>query len=187
MLCCIGYLKQKGGVMKGVIATCLAGLVKDNFGRDKWEDALEDAGLDRHAIFSATNMVEDKTVLKVVASVCKVLNITPLQAADAFGDYWVNVYAPRIYGAYLQEATSAKELLLSMDQIHETVTSTIPNAHPPRFDYEWRDSRTLIMTYKSPRGLIDFLVGLIKGVGKYFKENIRVRKLSNTEVEIVFP
>lgn len=172
--------------MKGVIATCLAGLVKDNFGRVKWEDALEDAGMDRHAIFSATNKVDDAAVMKVVASVCKVLNITPLQAADAFGDYWVNTYAPRIYGAYFQEAHTAKELLLSMDKIHETVTSTIPNAHPPRFDYMWRDSRTLIMTYKSPRGLIDFLVGLIKGVGKYFKEELRVRRLNNTDVEVVF-
>jgi hypothetical protein len=42
------------------------------------------------------------------------------------------------------------------------------------------------MTYKSPRGLIDFLVGLIKGVGKYFKEDLRVRKLNNTDVEVVF-
>ncbi|MCI5150813.1 MAG: hypothetical protein D3916_15765 [Candidatus Electrothrix sp. MAN1_4] len=172
--------------MKGVIATCLAGLVKDNFGRDKWEDALEDAGMDRHAIFSATNKVDDAAVMKVVASVCKVLNITPLQAADAFGDYWVNVYAPRIYGAYLQEATSSKELLLGMDKIHETVTSTIPNAQPPRFEYQWKDSRTLIMKYKSHRGLIDFLVGLIRGVGRYFHEDLRVKKLNNTDVEVIF-
>ncbi|MCW5211640.1 heme NO-binding domain-containing protein [Desulfobulbus sp. TB] len=172
--------------MKGVIATCLAGMVKDNFGRNKWKDALEDAGLDRHAIFSATNKVDDAIVMKVISSVCKVLNITPLQAADAFGDYWVNVYAPRVYKAYFQEVTTSKELLLSMDKIHETVTSTIPNAAPPRFNYQWQDSRTLIMTYKSPRGLIDFLVGLIKGVGKYFNEDLRVRKLNSTDVEVVF-
>ncbi|MDU9048293.1 MAG: heme NO-binding domain-containing protein [Candidatus Electrothrix sp. Rat3] len=172
--------------MKGVIATCLAGLVKDNFGREKWEDALEDAGMDRHAIFSATNKMDDAAVMKVVASVCKVLNITPLQAADAFGDYWVNVYAPRLYGAYFQEATSAKELLLGMDKTHEIVTSTIPNAHPPRFEYEWRNSRTLIMKYRSHRGLVDFLVGLIKGVGKHFHEDLRVKKLNNTDVEVVF-
>ena len=172
--------------MKGVIATCLAGLVKENFGRNKWKDALEDAGLDRHAIFSATNKIDDALVMKVIASVCKVLNITHLQAADAFGDYWVNVYAPKIYEAYFQDAMTSKELLLSMDKIHESVTSTIPNAAPPRFNYQWRDSRTLIMTYKSPRGLIDFLVGLIKGVGKYFNEDLRVRKLNSTDVEVVF-
>ena len=172
--------------MKGVIATCLANLVKEHFGRDKWENALEDAGMDRHAVFSATDKIDDDEVMKVVASVCRVLKITPTQAADAFGDYWVNVYAPGIYGAYLQEARSAKELLLGMDKIHETVTSTIANAHPPRFDYEWKDRRTLIMKYKSDRGLIDFLMGLIKGVGRYFREDLEVKKLNDTDVEIVF-
>jgi hypothetical protein len=46
--------------------------------------------------------------------------------------------------------------------------------------------KTLIMHYKSHRGLIDFMVGLIKGVGKYFKENLQVRKLGDKRVEIVF-
>jgi hypothetical protein len=172
--------------MKGVIATCLAGLVRDTFGRDKWEDALEDAGMDRHAVFSAIDKIDDDTVLKIVASLCKVLNITSLQVADAFGDYWINVYAPRIYESYLQEATCSKELLLGMDKVHEAVTSTIPNASPPRFEYEWKNSRTLIMKYRSDRGLIDFSVGLIKGVGRYFKEDLRVRKLNNKDIEVVF-
>jgi hypothetical protein len=173
--------------MKGVIATCLAGLVKEKFGREKWEDALVDAGLARHAIFSATDKIEDELVMSLIASVCKVLNITDLQAADAFGDYWVNTYAPRLYGAYFKEVTSAKQLLLGMDKIHETVTSTIPNAHPPRFHYEWRNEHTLIMTYQSKRGLIDFLVGLIRGVGRYFNEDLKVQRRGKTDVEVIFP
>ena len=56
-----------------------------------------------------------------------------------------------------------------------------------RFDYEWQDEHTLIMHYKSHRGLIDFLIGLIKGVGKYYNEDLRVAKKSETAVEIVFP
>lgn len=34
--------------------------------------------------------------------------------------------------------------------------------------------------------MIDFACGLIKGVGKHFKENLKVTKLSENEVEIVF-
>ncbi|MCI5121726.1 MAG: hypothetical protein D3908_11150 [Candidatus Electrothrix sp. AUS4] len=173
--------------MKGVIATCLAGLVRDRFGQDKWEAALEDAGMDRHAIFFATSQLDDATFMKIVMSVCKILKITPLQSAEAFGEYWMNEYAPRIYGVYLQEASSARELLLNMDKIHETVTSTISDSQPPRFDYEWTDSNTLLMQYNSHRGLIDFFVGLVKGVGTYFQEELVVNKLSDTEVEIVFP
>ena len=43
------------------------------------------------------------------------------------------------------------------------------------------------MKYKSHRNLIDFLVGLVKGVGKFYKEDLKVSKLSNDKVEIVFP
>ena len=172
--------------MKGVIVTCLESLVKEQFGQHKWEDVLEEAGLKRHAIFNMTSNVQDATVLQIVQAACTVLEITPHQAADAFGDYWVNVYAPKVYSMYFRKAHSAKEMLLNMDKLHETVTSSIPDAHPPRFDYEWKDEQTLIMHYKSHRGMIDFLVGLIKGVGTYYNEELRVTKQSETAVEVIF-
>ncbi len=79
--------------MKGVIADCLGKLVKSKFGEDKWEDSLEDAGMPRNSTFLITQDILDTDVLKVVNSVCKVLNITLPQAADAFGAFWVNDYA----------------------------------------------------------------------------------------------
>lgn len=173
--------------MKGVIVKALEELVTEKFGKDKWEDALEKSGLDRNHTFLATDDVDDAAVLKVVDSVCKVLNISLVQAADAFGDYWVNVFAPKIYSAYYLYAKSAKEFLLNMDKIHLYTTETIKNAHPPRFEYEWKDDKTLIMKYKSKRGLIDFMIGLVKGVGKYYKEDLKVTKLGPEKVEIIFP
>lgn len=172
--------------MKGVIATCLAELVKEKFGEDKWEAALEGAGLDKKTVFFAVQDVDDEAVLKVVNSVCEVLGISLAQAADAFGDYWVNIFAPRVYGAYYKGVDSAKDFLLKTDYIHEASTRSIKGAHPPRFEYEWKDNKTLIMKYISHRGLIDFMVGLIKGVGKYYKEDLKVTKLGDDRVEIVF-
>lgn len=172
--------------MKGVIAHCLGKLVKSKFGVDKWETILEDAGLPRHSSFMATQDIPDEDILNVVASVCKVLNINIQQAADAFGEFWVNDYAPQIYSLYYRQADSAKDFLLNMDNVHKNTTENIPNAHPPRFEYEWRDDNTLIMTYQSKRGLMDFLVGLIKGVGTYYKEELDVKQIGNDKVQIVF-
>ncbi len=173
--------------MKGVIVNCLAELVETKFGVDKWKEALEKAGLPRESTFLVTQDVNDAAVIRVLDSLCKVLNISLQQAADAFGDYWVNVYAPKLYAPYYKDVNSAKEFLLKMDDVHRISTKNIPNAHPPRFDYEWKDDKTLIMTYMSHRNLIDIMIGLIKGVGKYFKEDLQVKKLSDTQVEIVFP
>ncbi len=173
--------------MKGVIAACLGDLVKEKFGKDKWEAALEDAGLKKTTFFMPSTNIDDATVLKLVGSTCKVLGITMNQAADAFGDYWVNVYAPKIYKIYFRKTANAREFLEHMDAVHKTVTERIPDAKPPRFDYKWTDDKTLIMTYKSARGLIDIFVGLLKGVGRYFNEDLKITKLNNKDIKIVFP
>lgn len=172
--------------MKGVIADCLRKLVINKFGKDKWEESLGAVGFPGHKAFLATDDVPDADVLKLVDSVCNVLNITMQQAADAFGDYWVNDYAPKIYKMFYRDITCAKDFILNMDNVHEMVTQSMPNAHPPRFLYDWDNDTDLIITYQSKRGLIDFLIGLIKGVGSYYKETLQVTKLSGEKVKVVF-
>lgn len=172
--------------MKGVIVNCLKELVTEKFGKDKWDAALGKAGVDKDSFFLATQDVDDGVVLKVVGSVCAVLNITLPQAADAFGEHWVCSFAPKIYKSYFNGVTSAKDFLLKMDDVHRITTDNIPNAKPPRFEYSWENGKTLIMKYKSQRGMVDFLVGLIKGVGKYFKESLNVSRVGEDKVKIVF-
>jgi hypothetical protein len=124
--------------------------------------------------------------LKIVEAVCKTLNISLAQAADAFGDYWVNVYSQKMYSSYYNKNKTAKGFLSNMDDIYVKMTQTIENARPPRFEYEWKDDKTLIMHYQSHRGLIDFVVGLVKGVGKFYKENLEVKKLGPSKIQVVF-
>ena len=173
--------------MKGAIVQCLGDLAKSNFGNDKWEQSLEKAGMNKNSFFMPIQNVDDEKVMKIIDSLCKVANISPTQAAEAFGDYWVNVYAPKLYSSYFKGVNNSKELLLKMDSIHDSVTKNIPHARPPRFEYEWKDYKTMIIKYKSNRGLIDILLGLVKGVGKYYKEDLKVTKISKDRLQIIFP
>ncbi len=172
--------------MKGSIVKCLEELIITEFGKDKWEKSLEDVGIPKNTNFLPTMDIDDADVMKVVNSVCKTLNISLEQAADAFGDYWVNVYSQKIYGIYYTKHNNAKDLLLSMDEVHVDMTKMIDNAKPPRFKYEWENDTTLIMHYQSHRGLIDFLVGLVKGVGKFYKEDLKVTKLGPDKLSVAF-
>lgn len=173
--------------MKGVIADCLSELVIKNFGKDKWENILEKTGLDKRTSFAISADIDDGAILNVLGNTCDVLGITLEQAADAFGEYWAKIYAPEIYWAYFSNWKSAKDCLTDMDRIHERVTRRIANARPPRFDYEWRNENTLIMTYKSKRGLIDIFIGLVRGVARSFNENLTITKLDDRRVQIEFP
>ncbi|NOX88299.1 MAG: hypothetical protein GXO77_04675 [Calditrichaeota bacterium] len=173
--------------MKGTIVKCLEELVTTKFGRDKWEKSLEDAGFNKSTMFLPIGDIDDAQVMKIIEMVCKNLNITLTQAADAFGDYWVNVYSQKLYGHYYAKHKTAKDFFLNLDNIHFIMTKTMKNARPPRFDYEWKDDKTLIMHYKSHRGLIDFLEGLAKGVSKFYHENLQISKLGSSRIKIVFP
>ncbi len=173
--------------MKGSIVQCLGDLVTTRFGEKKWQDSLEKAGMNRRSFFMPLQNVDDNNVMKLIKSICDVMHITATEAADAFGDFWVNVYAPKIYDVYYRGSNSAKDLILKMDSVHSTVTDNIPNARPPRFVYDWVNERTLVIEYISHRGLVDVFVGLIKGVGKYYHENLLVSKLGPNRVQVIFP
>ncbi|MCP4177182.1 MAG: hypothetical protein GY756_05385 [bacterium] len=172
--------------MKGSIVNCLEDMVVSKFGKDKWERSLQDAGFSGLSIFMPFADVDDSKVLELVSAVCKNLNITLEQAADAFGDYWVNVYSLKMYSSYYQQCKNTKEFLLEMDTLHIQMTQSIKNAKPPRFTYEQLNDNTLIMNYESHRHLIDFVVGLAKGVGRFYKEDVAVTKLGEDKVKIVF-
>jgi len=173
--------------MKGVITIALREMIMEKYGKEKWEAILKNADLDTSLVMLPISDIDDKIVLKIINSVCEILNISLVQSADAFGEYWVTVYAQKLYHSYFINVKTAKEFLLKMDLVHVITTKNIHGAHPPRFEYELKGDKTLIMKYKSERNLIDIFVGLIKGVGKYYKEDLKVTKLENNKVEIIFP
>ena len=172
--------------MKGSIVRCLSDLVKDNFGEQKWEEIMQQAGENPQKVFYPVSFVDDETVFKLIENTCKVLNLTKEQACDAFGDYWVNTYAPKLYSMYFTKYESAKQFIMGMDRTHEIITINMPNARPPRFTFENVDENTIIVNYISARNMIDFYIGLVKGISKYFNTPINVKKLSEERVKLTF-
>lgn len=172
--------------MKGVIMACLSQLVAERFGDDKLAEIMTACGIDPRKKFIVTEDIPEEQAMLMLQSTCQVLGISLEQAAEAFGDYWVNVYAPNIYKAYYRNVESARDFLLKMDEVHVKATRSMENAMPPRFDYQWEDDNTLIMTYKSSRNLIDVCVGLVKGVGKHFQEDLKVTKLPGGRIRVEF-
>ena len=172
--------------MKPVIPLCLWELVTEKFGKDTWNVIKETAGFGVNTFLFAHDDIPDQQVFALVEATCKTLDISFEQAADVFGEYWVTSFAPRVYPGYLGKASSARSLLSMMPEIHQSATENIPNARPPRFDLSWEDENTLIMKYISERPLIDFAVGLTKGVGVYFGEPLHVTKLDSGAIKVVF-
>lgn len=173
--------------MKGVVLNCLGKLVSSQFGAAQWKQVLVGAGKSKFTKYLHGQDILDQEVLDVLESVCKVLDLTLEQAADAFGHYWATEFAPALYGGYYAKAATARDFLLQLDEIHRETTLNVQNARPPRFDYEHVDDKTLIMTYKSSRGLIVIFEGLLRGLGAYYGETLELKRLGGNRVRIRFP
>ena len=96
------------------------------------------------------------------------------------------IFTDDIFCAFFNGVDSAKDFLTKLDYIHEAATRGIENARPPRFELKWENHQTLVMTYVSERNLVDLAIGLAKGIGRFYRENLTVTKLDDRRVQIVF-
>lgn len=172
--------------MKGVIVNCFEELVITKFGKDKLMKIRKLSQIKEGTIFLAHQDVEDTIVLMLIQSYCTEIAITMKDFSLLFGDYWVNHFSQRIYSHYYTSSKNSREFLLSMNDLHKSVTEKIPGARPPQFFFQNINEKTIGITYKSHRGLIELLIGLIHGVGNYYKEKLIVEKESETQLKVHF-
>ncbi len=171
--------------MKGTIICCLRDLVKEKYGQDKWENILVKAGYKNNVLFTPIMNIDDDKVVSLLNATCEELNITIQVAADAFGEYWMNNYAPKIYAVYFRKVGSAREFILRLNDMHKQITRNVPDARPPKFNYEEGDNY-LIVEYVSHRNLMEVFIGLVKGIGKHFNENLQIEQISDNKIKIIF-
>ena len=172
--------------MKGTIVIALQDLVKNKFGQEKWINILKKSDLPTDKVFYPHHDVDDSMFMKLIQNTCKVLGITLEQAAEAFGNYWMNEYVPKKYFAFFYGKRTAKDFLLDMNRVHSKMVDKLENAQPPRFECEVLDENKITMSYSSQRGLEPIWIGMIKGVGTYFKEDIKIKKIGKNKVELTF-
>jgi hypothetical protein len=163
--------------------------VTAKFGVERWNEIVVDAkiGDQSLAVTMAVADIDDKVALDLFAAARRVLKMSDEAVADGFGEHWCCEYAPALYGSIMRRFKSARELLLGLDHVHVELTAMMTNARPPRFEYNWESDRVLIVTYKSHRNLLPLYMGLARGVGKRFKEQLEVRRVGNDLVRIAFP
>lgn len=172
--------------MKGTIPKCLEEMVRAKHGDAAWKKVKVDAGLAAWHTFLTTEDIPDDTVRALFGSAAKILDQTVQEVMDDFGMHWSTIYAPDIYGVFFKRAANAREMLLSMAEVHRRTTSTVPNAKPPRFSYDWKDENTLVMTYHSERDLAALMPGLVRGVGAFFEERLEVTRRGH-RITVHFP
>lgn len=172
--------------MKGTISACLLEMTDVRYGATVSQTIVEASGLDEFKLRSPLSEIPDSDFMKLLGATLSTTKKSLEAIADEFGEFWCCTYAPRVYKSVVSTFKNSRDLLLGLDKVHVMMTKAYKNAHPPRFDYQWQSDNLLKVTYKSDRNMIDLYVGLARGVGKYFKERLVVRKVDDSTVTIQF-
>lgn len=147
-----------------------------------WEAIRELSGIEVE-VFISNDGYPDAMTYELVAAASKVLDIPADQVLEAFGEHWVLVTAQEGYGELMRGGGhTLAEFLRNLPGFHARVSLLFPDLKPPSFRVSDLASNSLHLHYASHRaGLQPFIVGLIRGLGKYFATPVDVTMIASRQ------
>ena len=172
-----------------IIIGCLREMVVEKLGASAWSRALEASGIDplEGALPHPDDAAHEEAVLSIINSLCRMLGVRITDVAEAFGEYWVSTHAPRLYRNFGILASNAREFLEGLNEIHTKALKNLDGKWTPRFHFSWKDENTLVLAYSLRWDLMPFFIGLVRGVGRYYGEDLSVNMWSPNQMLIQFP
>jgi hypothetical protein len=167
--------------MYGLIDRALEDYVRRGFGENAWKEIQAGAGLDEDHLFVSMESYPDELTYRLVQAASAVLGMSVPQVLQAFGEHWVLYTAQEGYGEMLAMfGADLEQFLLNLDNLHSHVALTFPALRPPSLQVERipGEGNTLLLHYRSERaGLAPMVVGLLRGLGRRFSQEIAVQQL----------
>ncbi len=168
-------LWKSEGQMRGVLPSLMQEFVRTTYGEGPYRTMQRALG---DPVFLPTANYPDQVLKQMAQVVGEAAGKSSREVFLGFGRFTAPKFK-KMYGRYFK-ASSAKELFLKIDSIHTQLTKDYPGIHPPKFEYD-EHGDTLIMTYRSKRGLFDYFEGILLGAAEFFgqKAAIRVTKIDS--------
>lgn len=167
--------------MKGTVVSTWVESCRKLFGDTVVNNALRAYGLNNDHVFTPLEDVEDKIAQGVVNHIGDACGKSRRDIWVTMGEENIKTFSKNYPGFFRHE--SAYQFLKSMNDVHVIVMKRFKGAVPPVLDVAPVSSHEIIFTYRSKRGMIDYLTGLINGVAKFFNEDIKVELETQQENE----
>lgn len=168
--------------MKGTVVSSWIESCKELFGKQIVEQTLKSYKFPIDYIFSPLEDIEDKVAMGLIDDIGKEAGKSHSQIWKIMGEENIKTFSKNYPGFFRHE--SAYQFLKSMNDVHVIVMKRIKGAVPPILDMTPISPYEALFVYRSKRGMADYLSGLITGVAKYFKENIKAEVISQSKEEI---
>jgi len=166
--------------MYGLVNQAIEDFVRRGYGDTAWNRIRVAAGVDLE-MFVSMDSYPDELSYRLVGTASQVLGLGTSQILEAFGEHWVLYTAEAGYGEMLAMfGSDLRSFLFNLDNLHSHVGMTYPKLHPPSFEVEdMPGANGLLLHYHSTRaGLAPMVVGLLRGLGKRFSQEISVEQIA---------
>ncbi|GAX36017.1 heme NO-binding domain-containing protein [Nodularia sp. NIES-3585] len=161
--------------MYGLINKGIHDMVCSRFSEEIWQQIKQKAKVDTDVFLSMEGYPDDITH-RLVKAASVVLNLSPSEIMEAFGEYWVQYTAEEGYGKMMDmTGETLPEFLENLDNLHTRLGIIFPQYQPPSFECIDVEEDSLSLHYHSHReGLAPMVLGLVKGLGTRFDTEIEI-------------
>lgn len=168
--------------MKGTVVSSWVESSRVLFGDNIVDNALKAFGISNTYIFTPLEDVDDKIAMGIVEHIGNSVGKNKEEIWAIMGEENIKTFSKLYPGFFRHE--SAYQFLKAMNDVHVIVMKRFLGARPPILDVTPISSHEVYFTYKSKRGMGNYLKGLVSGVAKFFNEKIEVEEVSKSEGEL---
>lgn len=168
--------------MKGTVVATWMRTNRKLFDDSIVDDAMDYVGWGSKKIFSPLENVDDQEINKIMQYIAEKQNME-------VGDLWRKIGHDNIksfshdYPAFFIH-DNLYSFLKSLFDIHVVMTKRFTGAKPPIVEIEPISRKEAIFTYRSNRGMFDYLIGMLEGACIHFNEKIKIEEVSKSSNEV---
>ncbi|GEM_PF-1437111 len=174
--------------MKGILLLGGFDYIVTQFGEKPLKEAQKKCHL-RKMILPFSD-VDEESIKCLINELSINLGLSSKEIMEKVGYYWTLKKAPEFYPQFYEKYNrSVREFLINLNYIHKVVVENVVSSkklNPPEFEVIREEKNYILLRYISKRNMIHVAIGAIKGLGQYFKEDIKVVKQSDDTMLVHF-
>lgn len=154
--------------MKGVVFTEFLDMVEQAHSAAVVDDLIAACDLPSKGAYSSVGTYDHGEIVQLVGALSRHTGVPVPQLVSAFGEHLFGRFLithPQLFAG----STTTFDFLSSVHEyVHREVLKLYPDAQLPHFETRRVMPDTLLMTYRSPRGMEDLAEGLIRATAAHF-------------------
>jgi len=161
--------------MYGLVNQAIKDMAVHVGGPELWASVCERLDLDLPEFVTMQSYRDDLTY-RLVGAASDVLELTPAEVLEAFGEHWIRYTGEQGYGPMLAAmGRTLPQFLGNLDSMHSRIALNMPELRPPMFECEELGEGRLLVRYWSERpGLAPMVTGLLRGLAERFALDMTV-------------